>query len=296
MWLKIKEYTHVKPILYGQNVVRTPFGVNIREQDVLSDINSKKAIPEGMFLVNVGQTVRFLPRAKAKTAVATNAATITLKAPCMNFKTGDVLYAVAGYAEVTFSGTIVEDDVFTLRIGGTSYSTTAGSSPTGATVAAGFVTDNAAALAELGITVAQKGSTATLTIKATDAHALQVASSSGAATILVNSTEAGFLGDNITPLGTILSIGAVNAVGERVVTLAANAAYTVPAGCAIGTAVDTYLGIYPFNLDLTEQPQEHIAPVCEADGVYEQNLPYCDLQLKRAFSDLRINKRFYQNV
>lgn len=295
MYLKIKEFSGDKPILYGQTNYRAPYGVVIAERDILADYNSMKTIPEGMFVVYVGESARFLPRAITKNAIATNSPTITLKSPCQTFKTGDVIYHQAGFAEVTFGGTIAQNDVISLRIGKTNYSITAGSSPTGATVAAAFVTDHAATLAALGVTIAQKGSTASLTIKATDSHELAYATSNGATTVTVNTTDPGYLGDAVLPLGTIQSIGAVNSSGERVVTLAGNAAYTVPANCRIGVAVDKYLGIYPYKLDFTEMPLNHLAPVAECDGVYEQNLPYCDAQLKRVFSDLRINKRFYSN-
>jgi hypothetical protein len=296
MYLKIKEFTGDKPILFGQTNYRAPFGVVIAEQDILADINAMKTIPEGMFVVEVGDKARFLPRAITKNAIATNSPTITLKSPCQTFKVGDVLYQVAGYAEVTFGGTVAQNDVITLKIGDANYSVTAGSSPTGATVAAAFVTDHATALLAKGATISQKGSTATLVIKATDALELGYAASSGAISVTVNTSTPGFLGDNILPLGTISSIAAVNTSGERVVTLAGNAAYTVPANCRIGVSVNKYLGIYPFKLDFTETPMSHLAPIAECDGVYEQNLPYIDSQLKRVFSDLRINKRFYKSI
>lgn len=295
MYLRVKEFTGSKPILYGQTSVRTPYGCTITEGDILPDALGKKTIPEGMFLVGIGSTVRFLPRAKAKTAVATNSAAITLTSPSMLFKVGDVVTNVAGYAEVTFGGTIGSGDVFTLQIAGVNYSTTSGGT-TAAAVAAVYVTDNATALLAAGVTVTQKASTGTVILRANDAYPINTYASNGTASISVNTTDAGHLGDMVIPLGTISSIAAPNAAGERVITLAANAAYALPAGSNIGVAVDTYLGIYPYNLDLSEQPMEHIAPICEADGVYEQNLPYCDAQLKRRFRDLRINKRFYKSI
>jgi hypothetical protein len=295
MYLRVKEFVNSKPILFGQNMVRTPYGVTITEADIVADALGKKSVPEGSFIVGVGSATRFLPRAKSKNAVATNSPTVTVTAPSMHFKVGDVLYNVAGYAEVTFGGTIASGDVFTLEIAGVNYSFTSGSN-TAAAIAAGQVTDNAAALLAAGVTITQKASTGTLIIRANDSYTINTYCSSGAATATVNTTEAGYLGDMVLPLGTILSIGSVNAAGERAITLAANAAYALPAGSNIGVKVNKYLGIYPYNLDLSEEPMAHLAPICEADGVYEQNLPYIDLQLKRRFSDLRIDKRFYRAI
>ncbi len=81
---------------------------------------------------------------------------------------------------------------------------------------------------------------------------------------------------------------------SRVITLAGNAAYAIPAGVPIGTKVNMHLGIYPDPLDFTDEPLMHLAPIAQADGVYERNLPYIDEQLKRIYSDLNIKKYFYR--
>lgn len=295
MWLKIKEYYNGKPILFGQNSVRTPYGVTMTDANVLANSEGKKLIPEGSFIVSVGDSIRFLPRAKVKTAVTTAQAAITVKSPSFSFKTGDVLYAVAGYAEVTIGGTVAEDDVLTIKINGVNYSVTAGSA-VNATEAAAWITANSSDLTDAGITATQKGSSATIILHADNAYSIHTYSTNGETVFSVNTTEQGYLGDALMPVGTISAIGAANADGERVITLAANAAYALPANSNVGVVVDKFIGIYPHHLDFTDTPMEHIAPICEADGVYEQNLPYVDMQLKRQFRDLRIDKRFYKNV
>lgn len=296
MYLKIKKFTNGKPIIYGSNVMRSPYGVNMSRDVVLIDNDGYRLVTEGSFIVGVGSDIRFLPRTKLKTASATNAATITLKAPSYTFKVGDVLYPMAAFGTLVFSGTSVANtDVFTARINGVNYAITS-SGTTAASNAAQFVADNGTALAAAGITATQRGSTATVDLYADNSYKVVTSVTNGATTLVFNSSDPGYFGDRITPLGTILSIAAPNADGERVVTLAANAAYVVPANTSIGVVVDEYIGIYPDPLDFTEEMAIHLAPIAECDGVYEQNLPYVDNQIKRVFGDLRINKRFYRAI
>jgi hypothetical protein len=295
MYLTVKKYDNGKPILYGLNSMRAPFGASIKAADLQADIDGQKTVPEGSFLVAVGDKVRFLPRARAATAVVTTLPTVTLKGTSQNFLPGDVLHVVGGYAEVTFSGAIAAADTVALKIGDSTYAVTSAGAAFPALVTA-FIAANSAALLAQGITVTQKGSSGTMVIVSDDSHAINYSASNGSTIVTINSTEAGFLGDNIIPLGTIASVGPIAANGQRVITLLANAAYNVPVSVPVGVMVKEFLGIYNLPIDLTLSPKEHIAPIVEADGVYEQNLPYIDAQLKRRFANLRIFKRFYKSV
>lgn len=296
VYLKIRSFDNDKPIIYGMNKMTAPFGVQMSGDDITADSTGIKKVNEGMFLVGVGNKVRFLPRTRLKLASATNSAQLTLKTPSFQFLPGDVLYATAGYARVTFSGTLTAGDVYVIKIGDTNYSVTAPGSPTLDSVVDAFITDNTAALTTAGITVRQIGTSGTVEVIAKDSYAIDTLSSSGTVELTVNSTEKGYLGEHLLPLGTIQSIATANTAGERVVTLVANAAYVLPAETPVGVRVTKYLGIYPLHLDFTEEPNVHLAPITGCDGVYEHNLPYCDEQLKRVFHQLNINKRFYRNV
>lgn len=294
MYLQRQVYDNGKPILYGLNSMRAPYGVSMSGDDVQLDKENRKAIPEGSFIVSVGNKVRFLPRAKVSTAVTTSSPNVTLKGGTSQyFMPNDVLYMVAGYAEVTFSGTIAATDTIGLRINGVTYTATAGGTTPAALVTA-FITANSAALTAAGINASPKGATGTLVLIAKDAYPLNYTASSGSILISVNTTEPGYLGDQIMPLGTVLSVAPIASNGTRLLVLAANAAYNVPVDANVGVNVSAYLGIYPDPLDFTDTPVSHIAPIVEADGVYEQNLPYIDMQLKREMSNLRIDKRFYK--
>lgn len=291
MFLKVKEYDNGKPIIFGLNAMRTPYSVAVKATDVLTSFDSRKVVPEGSFVVSIGNEIRFLPRTRLKLATATNTNTVTLKAPCASFKVGDVLRAMAGYAVLIVDGTPATNDVVTLRINGVNYSVTVGATQTVAAVAALL-----AALVIPDVTLTQVGSTGRVIVTAKDSYKIDVLSSSNAMAVRINTTDPGYLGDCILPLGTISSIAAPNPAGERVVTLAGNSAYVLPVDSPIGVTVDKFLGIYPEQLDLTELPVEHIAPIYHADGVYENNLPYIDNQVKRTLHGLNIEKKFYANA
>jgi hypothetical protein len=264
-------------------------GVEIKSADIQLNSEGIAAVPEGSFIAHVGGAAgsydaRFLPRTRLNAATATNSPTISLKTPCSQFKVGDVLYAKHSFARIKFIGTFATGDVITARIAGVTYSATVGATQTGAGAAADFATANAAALLTAGITFAQVGSTAVATIYANDSYDVYFATSGAAGQVVVETTEAGYLGDNLTPLGTILAIGAENATtGVRSVTLAANAAQALPINTIVGVNVVDVLGLYPDPVDLTNEPVRHFAVISEIAGIYQNNLPYIDLQLKRLF-------------
>jgi hypothetical protein len=262
--------------------------VQINSADIQLNAEGKVVAPEGSFISTTGtsgeRVARFLPRTRLNAATATNSPTIQLKSPCSQFKVGDVLYAKHCYARIKFIGTFATGDVITAKIAGVTYSATVGATQTGAGAAADFATANAAALLTAGITYAQVGSTAVATIYANDSYDVYFTTSGAAGQVVVETTEAGYLGDNLTPLGTILAIGAENATtGVRSVTLAANAAQALPINSIVGINVAEVLGLYPDPVDLTGEPKRDVAVISEIAGIYQNNLPYIDLQLKRQF-------------
>lgn len=287
-FLKITSYGGDKAILFGSTNMSTPNSVSISATDVLANYKSEKYVPEGMFIADVAGTIRTLPRTKTKLATATNSRLVSLKAPCFNFKVGDVLKVIGGYAEILISGTVATGNVITVRTNNASYSVTIGGTQTAAAAAA-----LVAGLTIPGVTLAQVGSTGKVALFSIDSYKLDV-SATGEIGISVATTEAGYFGDMVTPLGTIESIAAPNANDERVVTLVANATAVVPVGVSVGVDTNKVLGVFPNSLDLTETPVLHIAPYLMADGVYENNLPYVDGSIKRALPRLNIQKKFYQ--
>lgn len=297
MYIQEKTFSNGKPILFGLgNAMRTPYSVALSKQDIKPDANGEYIVNEGSFICTKGTAVRWLPRAIAKgthntnaDATATNSKLLTLKTPNFAFKEGDVLHAVAGYGLVTAVGAFVTGEVVTLRINDVNYSFTVAGTQTAAAVAAGL----AALSFEAGITVTQLGSGATISIYADDAYKVEVITTSVSGTLVLTSTEPGYLGDNLVALGTIETVGTPNNAGERLVSLVDNAAYVVPANCRIGIKVDRVLGLYPDPLDFTKEPVQHLAPIVEAAGVYQANLPYVDLQLKRDQDKLYMEERFW---
>jgi hypothetical protein len=221
MYLKVKDFENGKPILYGQNQSRTPFGVNLRDQDVQFDAKGHRTVPEGSFVVEIGGETRFLPRAKTTTLISTSSTQVTVTGPSQSFKDGDTVYYQAGYAKVAIDGTIAANDTFTLEINGLAYTyTAAGTSipnlvtlmASGGPVNIGFggvVTNHTIQ----GVKATAQGST--LLLQGIDAYSLRVSCSSGNARMTVLTTEPGFLGDCIIPIGTIQSIALDAATGTH---------------------------------------------------------------------------------
>lgn len=278
-----------RAIIYNASAKKVAIiGVEIKSVDVLRNTAGLVVVPEGSFIAHTGTAgnlaARFLPRTRLAAPVLTNSAVISLVAPNAQFKVGDVLFAKHCYARVKFTGTYATDDVITARIAGVTYSAVVGATQTGAGAIVAFVAANASALLARGITFAQIGSTAAATIYATDSHAIYFDSSSASSAIVVDTTEVGFLGDNLTPLGTVLALSAENPTTfVRTVTLAANAAYALPIGAIVGINTVEILGLYPDPVDLTNEPVRHFAVISEIAGIYQNNLPYVDLHLKRLF-------------
>ena len=297
-YLKVKAYDTGKPILFGLNCMRSPFSVGIKAADILPDIDGKKNITEGSFVVAIGSTVRFLPRTRIAAVTALNSTQVTLKSPSFAFKVGDVLKAQSGFGTLRVQGVPAVGDILTIQIGGVSYSSVATvTQNTAGKLLTLWISDNNTALLAAGITVTQRGVESELvSIVANDSFAINTQSTGATLSARLESTTTGFLGSSLVPLGTIVSIAAANAAGDRVATLAANAGYVLPINSRVGVDVDKFLGIYPEQLDLSEIPVQHIAPIYHADGVYENNLPYVDSQIKRELVGLNINKRFYRNV
>lgn len=287
-----------KAIIYNAAAKKVAInGVQIKSADILLDSEGLATVPEGSFVAHVGTAgnydARFLPRTRLTAATATDSATVSLKYPCSQFKVGDVLSARHCFAQVKFTGTYATGDVITARIAGVTYSATVGATQTGAGALADFITANGAALLDAGVTIAQVASGATATIYGNDSYPVYFQSSGANSHIVLNTTDAGFLGNNLTPLGTILAIGAENPTTKvRSVTLAANAAQAIPANSIVGIETAEVLGLYPDAVDLTGEPVRHFAVISEIAGIYQNNLPYIDLSLKRLFG-LHLNIKPY---
>jgi hypothetical protein len=288
-------YRNGKPIVHNTEGRIAIHSVVVSADYLQADLEGNKVFPEGGFLVasKVGAdyTTRFLPRTRLAAITNTGSANISLATPNQQFVVGDVLYAKACYAKLKFLGTYAGGSVVQLKYNGKIYTSATGASA--AATVTQIVTDHATALlTDEGVTITAVGDT--LQVFGRDSADIAAYTTLPAAFIGVETTEPGYLGDTLAPLGTILSIGAPNATtGVRIVTLAANAAYVVPAGCAVGINHGAILGIYPDQVDVTNEKIRHLSCVQQISGVYQGNLPYCDESIRRALPDLFIFKRFY---
>ncbi|PLS68526.1 MAG: hypothetical protein CV045_07375 [Cyanobacteria bacterium M5B4] len=72
--------------------------------------------------------------------------------------------------------------------------------------------------------------------------------------------------------------------------------FEIPVNTIVTELVREFIGLYPLDIDLTPgsalESYKTIGAVRVCSGVYENNLPYVDSQIKRELSYLNINKSF----
>lgn len=291
-------YQREKPIVYGPEGLMATSQVTMIADDVLPDSLGRKILPEGMFFAGLTNSDRgrALPRTRLSAALAANATTIELKEPHAQFKNLDELWIIGCYARITFVGTVTGTD-YRLVVDRDQVIVIPGNN-TAATVAAATVTNQATlGFTDLGITVRQIGSTATIELFSTDSWSLSAPSE-----LQIVSSDPGYFGNYPTPIGTLTAMNTIQANGSRLFTVsAANATnIIVPANTIVGTLVNKLLGVHIQSIDLTETAPNSsyefsLSPIRACAGVYENNLPYMDETIRRdpLLSQLNINQLFY---
>lgn len=282
-----------KPIFYNLNHHKTPYTVDVYGTDILADENGDKQLPPGMFVVKIAEVARFLARSTVATAFSTSSTSGKLNTPFQTFKVNDVLHLVEPFGTIALGGTYLNTEIVKVTIGGYVLNVVTGSTDNaviGNTVAAAInanpsiyalvraISDNAGTIYLYG----RDGITAHTLVVAARNAADSGASAAGTAT-----ASASTLTVSNTAIGTITAIAT-----DGTVTLAANAGINVPVGARVGVRFTQALGLYGHSIDFKVKPVNTIAPVVEATGVYETNLPYIDEDLRRRFPQLLINKKF----
>lgn len=288
-WNQQSPYTIDKAIIAFADDISTPYSVTVNATDISADSASRKALPAGLFVAQVGNSVRFLPRGTVSAAFSTGAATGTVSTPANVFIPGDVLYIVQPYAAVTVAGTWATNDTATVTINGIAVTVTAGSS-TLATVAsniAAAINANAAA-SQIVTAVASAAKVYILANDGTSLYSIAAAETTagdGTATVDGSATALAY---NNTAVGTVLTVAA----STGVITLTGNAGVAVPVGLAVGVRVSQIFGVYPHSIDFTDQPTKDIAPVYSCRGVYKDALPYFDLTIAAALPNILFQSKF----
>jgi len=278
------------PIFFNLNHHITSTTVNLEAIDFLADANGDKSVQAGMFVIKESATStrgRLLPRTRLATASSTSAATATLGATWQTFKPNDVLFVTAPYTTITIGGTYLATEIVKVTIDGIVNNVVTGSTTNSiiATTVAAAISANAligerVRAVTLGAVIYVFGKNAYDLYSVTTAA--RNAADDGGSASGTSTAAAAVLSFNTTAVGTVLTV--VNGV----LTLAANASVALPIGAPVGIRYAQLLGLYGHSIDFKNTPVRPVAPVIQATGVYESNLPYVDDSIKRQLSRLNI--------
>jgi hypothetical protein len=290
----IVSYSNSKPILYGAQLLDAVVAVNVTSESLLPSFNGRKQLDAGMFCAATARGGVLLPRTRLAEPVASNANTIKLKKPNSQILPSTLLW-VLGYATLTFptatSGTNFH--FFFNR----QLITVPGQADGGATAAYVVAQAEALGLTALGFTPRRVGSTAEVELFATDSWSLEAP-----LTVTVKTTIPGYFGYYPVPLGTTSAVSTVDSNDIRTYTLTGTngTGVVLPANTIVTEKVFEFLGIHISEIDVTSDAppsgtEFSIAPIRLASGVYENNLPYMDEEIRRDkyLAQLAINKFFY---
>jgi hypothetical protein len=241
----------------------------------------RKVVKEGLFVAEVGNVIRFLPRTKLTSVTSTSAATFTTSLYNI-FVPGDVLYASAPYATLTITGSSATQTQ-TITIAGrtvtttvtTSNVTTSASEVVAAINSAPYISDWVVAYNIAGVVyifskdgVTNYGITEGGTVTAT----------LSGATLVVNPTAVGTISAIDYSTGTI--------------TLTGNAGIALPIGASIGVPVNKILGLHVHAVDYTLATAKSLALYTQASGVRTQFLPYFDGEIQATFPKMLFDVKF----
>jgi len=291
----ISTYSQSKPILFGAQLLDAVVSVNVTSDSLLTGYNGRKQLDAGMFCAATEKGAVLLPRTRLDQPVASNATTIALKTPNAQILPNTTLW-VLGYATVTFPATTTGVDFYFLfdkKVvivpGQTNGSATAAYMETNVQIKE--------QLEALGITAKQVGTTAEVEMFATDSWSIEVPLD-----VTVKTTIPGYFGYYPVPLGVTSNNSVVNQNNIRTYTLTTpnKTNKLIPANTIVTAKVYEFLGIHISEIDVTpDSPPSgtefSIAPIRLASGVYENNLPYMDEEIRRdkLLSQLSVNKYFY---
>lgn len=242
---------------------------------------SRRVVPEGLFVAEVGNVKRFLPRTKTKTATSTSAATVTIS-PYNIFVPGDILFVNDPYAILTVSASSATQTQTITVSGRTATATVTTSNTTTSATEIAAAINSAPYVQEMVYAL----STANLVyIFAKDGITNIPITEGGTVTATLSGAT---LTTNTTAVGTIQSIN--SSTGE--VTLTGNASVVLPIGTGIGVPINKILGLHVHSVDFTIATAKSLALYTQAAGVRTQYLPYYDGLIKTVFPKMLFDVKF----
>ena len=264
-WNQRAPYLTDKAILAFADGVQTPISVTVPDTFITAGESypGRKTVPAGLFVAEVNDVFRFLPRAKLLAGFA-GAISFTAS-PSYVFAAGDVLFDLAPSNIITLGGTYVGGDIVTVTVDNLRQRIVTGA---GVPVASVVTAINSGILSSLVTAFALNATQIRLTSNDfTARQALVVAIIASSAGTIAASSATFIVGNQ--PLGTVASV----TPSTDTITLTIASGLTLPAGTAIGIPTDSILGLYVHSIDFTDTPTKDLGLVTAADGVYQQALP-----------------------
>lgn len=243
---------------------------------------ARKQVPAGLFVAQVGNVLRFLPRTKLTAVTATGATSVTAT-PTNIFVAGDVLTVVEPYSVLTVT-TVTAAQTVTVTVLGITATATATTSNT--TTTASEVATAINATAGLSDIVRALSITNKVFIFAVDGLSNHGITTAGTVTSAALSSATLVL--NATAVGTIASIDYTTGV----ITLTGNASVALPIGANIGVRVNAIVGLHVHAVDYTVATAKDLALYTIANGVRIQYLPYFDGDIDRRFPLINFAYKF----
>lgn len=271
------------PIIAFVDGVDTTKSITAVRDRIKLNERKKWALPAGLFWARIGTSWHPLPRTELTQAIT--GTTGKLKNYQL-FKVGDVLTIVEPYLMLTVTalavnGTVIIDvngNKHTFTFLGTLGSTVQNA----ATEMAAFI--NASGILNRFLRAVADG--AAVHLFARDGVTCHTVTLTGGT--ITRAPSNGIMTAQ-TPVGTISKFDEVD---PSLITLTASATNPVPVGGKVGVYVDEIGGLFPFTTDWTIKPEQNLALVTGAKGVYEQNLPYIDGEVKLATPNITYATRF----
>ncbi|CAM6006650.1 unnamed protein product [Sphagnum balticum] len=232
------------------------------------------AVDAGLFVgLDISSNMRFLPRAKLLTNIATSTNIITVTVPYV-FIPGDVLYLVEPYTVLAITAAAVSATV-SITVQGVTVSITS----TDGTVATTGTLLSTAINASIGLSpfvYALDDGAGNVYIFSKDGKTEYAISKAGTATSALSSTT---IAPNNTAFGTISGYNYAN--GQ--ITLTANAAFALPANANIGVQMQYIYGLSNHSFDFSLYPTYIIELYTESPAVRIQHLPHFDGNIRDIF-------------
>lgn len=253
----------------------------VTDQFIGLNSENRRTVPEGLFVAEVGNVVRFLPRAKVKVATSTSSPIVNMS-PYNIFVPGDILHVNDPYVILTVTASAATQTQTITVSGRTATATVTTNNTTTSASEIALAINSAAYVQEIVYALSVNN---LVYIFAKDGITNIPITEGGTVTATLSGA---ILATNTTSIGTIQSINPIT--GD--VTLSANSSVVLPVGTGIGVHINKILGLHVHSVDFDIATAKDLALYTQAAGVRIQYLPYYDGLIKTVFPKMLFSDKF----